>query len=874
MESKTISCREEMDDKELIDELHLLVDKVRGSDPKLIPQTLNMLKSIIRSSTTSMTSVPKPLKYLSPYYNVFKEAYDNITDPTVKKECADVISVLAMCPTGGNSAKDKHDCLHYCLLGTRKIEDWGHEYIRQLEAEIVEEWMLFPTPTDSLISLVRDIVKFDCNHHAEIQACDTLMEIDHLEMLPEFIDETTYARICLYLSSCVKYVDHVEASKIIKIVTEQYLRFKEYVKALILAIQLNDKVLTNKIFKSCKDRSSLRQMAFIANRQLFPIELDHGNDDKELVSIFNNSQMSTYFSMLARELDVIEPKSPEDIFKTWLEPTLMRPLILGENLDSARQNLASSFVNGFVNAGFGSDKLVSVDGGHKWIQRNKDYGMMSATATLGLLHLWDVEGGLTPIDKYLYTQEDYIKAGALLGIGIVNCRIRHGCDPALALLSDFLDGSGPILSGAVFGLGLAYIGTNREDVLSLLIKVVENAKNVENLAVASLACGLVSVGSCNFEVINMILTKLVDARETEAAKSQYMRFIALGLGLCYLGCKDVVDTSNATLEVFSEPFKTTAQCLLKMCAYAGTGDVLIIQELLRNISDSIVLPTPSKSTNAEKPSSKEKKKAKLESDPGVAQAAAVLAVAAIAVGEDTGSDMCQKILGDMGRYGDLWVRRAVPLAIALLYVSRPHLPIIDILTKYAHDSDVDVSCSAIFSLGIVGAGTNNARLSVGLRQMATFHKRNPSQLFMVRFAQGLTHLGKGTLTLNPLHTDRQLMDPCSMAGLLIPLVSLFDTQSVISGGNHYLLFAFVGAMYPRWLLTLDEDLEPLSVTVRVGQGVDIVGKAGTPKTISGIHTHTTPMLLAVGERAELATDQYDQVAPTLDGVCILKKKPL
>ncbi len=34
---------------------------------------------------------------------------------------------------------------------------------------------------------------------------------------------------------------------------------------------------------------------------------------------------------------------------------------------------------------------------------------MSAAATLGLVLLWDVDGGLTEIDKYLYSSEDYIK---------------------------------------------------------------------------------------------------------------------------------------------------------------------------------------------------------------------------------------------------------------------------------------------------------------------------------------------------------------------------------------------------------------------------------------------------------------------------------
>lgn len=30
----------------------------------------------------------------------------------------------------------------------------------------------------------------------------------------------------------------------------------------------------------------------------------------------------------------------------------------------------------------------------------QDHGMLSATASLGLIHMWDVEGGLIPIDKY------------------------------------------------------------------------------------------------------------------------------------------------------------------------------------------------------------------------------------------------------------------------------------------------------------------------------------------------------------------------------------------------------------------------------------------------------------------------------------------
>ena len=35
--------------------------------------------------------------------------------------------------------------------------------------------------------------------------------------------------------------------------------------------------------------------------------------------------------------------------------------------------------------------------------------MLSATASIGLVLLWDVEGGLTEIDKFLYSNDESIK---------------------------------------------------------------------------------------------------------------------------------------------------------------------------------------------------------------------------------------------------------------------------------------------------------------------------------------------------------------------------------------------------------------------------------------------------------------------------------
>jgi 26S proteasome regulatory subunit N1 len=58
----------------------------------------------------------------------------------------------------------------------------------------------------------------------------------------------------------------------------------------------------------------------------------------------------------------------------------------------------------------------------------------------------------------------------------------------------------------------------------------------------------------------------------------------------------------------------------------------------------------------------------------------------------------------------------------------------DLLNKLAYDTDVNVSMSAIFALGLIGAGTNNSRLAGNLRYIAAYYANNADQLFVVRIA--------------------------------------------------------------------------------------------------------------------------------------------
>jgi len=46
----------------------------------LYKPALESLRTKIRASTTSMTSVPKPLKFLRPHYDTIKDCYEKIKD--------------------------------------------------------------------------------------------------------------------------------------------------------------------------------------------------------------------------------------------------------------------------------------------------------------------------------------------------------------------------------------------------------------------------------------------------------------------------------------------------------------------------------------------------------------------------------------------------------------------------------------------------------------------------------------------------------------------------------------------------------------------------------------------------------------------------
>ena len=112
----------------------------------------------------------------------------------------------------------------------------------------------------------------------------------------------------------------------------------------------------------------------------------------------------------------------------------------------------------------GNDSLMlAKKEGSAWIYKVKNEGLMSAAASIGMIFLWDPEGGSGHINDYLELQDGYAKSGACMAIGLYHTLITDDCDTAKALLEEQINGKESFgRLGGVIGLGLAYAGSARE----------------------------------------------------------------------------------------------------------------------------------------------------------------------------------------------------------------------------------------------------------------------------------------------------------------------------------------------------------------------------------------------------------------------------
>jgi 26S proteasome regulatory subunit N1 len=218
---------------------------------------------------------------------------------------------------------------------------------------------------------------------------------------------------------------------------------------------------------------------------------------------------------------------------------------------------------------------------------------------------------------------------------------------------------------STISIAIACVGSARQDIAEKLLPyIADEETTMEVAANAALALGYVFVGSANGDIAITIVQSLMERMESTLS-DKWARFIALALGLIYLGesmlcclalpnlltkaCyKGRQEASEATVELLKtieHPLGKQAEILVDICSYAATGNVLKIQSMLHHCGDHAPKPKKAEkpegaavegesSGEADKPAEKEESPADM-----TYQAFAVIGIALVAMGEEVGADM-------------------------------------------------------------------------------------------------------------------------------------------------------------------------------------------------------------------------------------------
>lgn len=157
------------------------------------------------------------------------------------------------------SDEGSNESLKFCLEGSRKnLIEWGHEYLRSLAGEIGQDYnkrVEESQSVDELMYLVDIIIPHFMKNHEEPEAVDLLMEVESLERILNFTNDSNYERVCNYLLSCASYAaDAEEMMNAFKTAFRTYLKHGKYPQALRVAQKINNTELIKEAMETCKDQ--------------------------------------------------------------------------------------------------------------------------------------------------------------------------------------------------------------------------------------------------------------------------------------------------------------------------------------------------------------------------------------------------------------------------------------------------------------------------------------------------------------------------------------------------------------------------------------------------------------------------------------------
>uniref|UniRef100_A0A8P4KHL7 26S proteasome non-ATPase regulatory subunit 1 n=1 Tax=Dicentrarchus labrax TaxID=13489 RepID=A0A8P4KHL7_DICLA len=253
-------------------------------------------------------------------------------------------------------------------------------------------------------------------------------------------------------------------------------------------------------------------------------------------------------------------------------------MILKNTKDAVRNSVchtATVIANSFMHTGTTSDQFLREN--LEWLARATNWAKFTATASLGVIHKGHEKEALQLMATYLPKDTSpgsaYQEGGGLYALGLIHA--NHGGDIIDYLLSQLKNASNDIVRhGGALGLGLAALGTARQDVYDLLKSNLYQDDAVTGEA-AGLALGLVMLGSKSAQAIEDMVGY---AQETQHEK--ILRGLAVGIALVMYGRMEEADALIESLCRDKDPILRRSGMYTVGMAYCGSGNNKAIRRLL------------------------------------------------------------------------------------------------------------------------------------------------------------------------------------------------------------------------------------------------------------------------------------------------------
>ncbi|KAH9279147.1 26S proteasome non-ATPase regulatory subunit 1 [Echinococcus granulosus] len=248
-----------------------------------------------------------------------------------------------------------------------------------------------------------------------------------------------------------------------------------------------------------------------------------------------------------------------------------------EDVRNSVTHNATVIANSLMHCGTTSDQFLR---DHlTWLGKAVNWAKFTATATLGVIHRGNEKEALRLMSAYLPKDSSgssssvYTEGGGLYALGLIHA--NHGGTMTDYLLTQCKEAiAEPVRHGACLGLGLAAMGTGREDIYEQIKQHLFQDDAITGEA-AGLAMGLVMLGTGSTTAVNDLLSYTVDT-----SHEKIMRGIALGIALIMYGKREDADELIGNLIQETDPILRWCGMATIAMAYCGTNSNSAIEKLL------------------------------------------------------------------------------------------------------------------------------------------------------------------------------------------------------------------------------------------------------------------------------------------------------